>query len=110
MDANFYEPRFNKGGKIVAFADVDVAGGVIVRGFRVMRGENGLFASVPSQSFVVEGRTRYTPLVLFANPDLRARFLEGLLEAYRKWEESRSRAEARATSVDSHPPADELVE
>ncbi|HEY7699146.1 MAG TPA: septation protein SpoVG family protein [Vicinamibacteria bacterium] len=106
MDASFYEPKY-KSEKIVAFADVDVAGGVIVKGFRVMRGERGLFASVPSRSFTVEGRTRYSPQVLFASPDVRARFLEGLLDAYRKWEESRSGAEPTGSS---HPPADELVE
>lgn len=107
MDASFYEPKYKKDGKIVAFADVDVAGGLIVRGFRVMRGEKGLFASVPSKSFIVEGRTRYAPQVLFSTPELRTRFLEKLLDAYRKWEDGRSGAEA---SVSSHPPADELVE
>jgi len=107
MDANFYEPRYNKDGKILAFADVDVADGIIVRGFRVMRGQKGLFASVPSKSFTIEGRTRYAPQVLFASPDLRTRFLAGLLDAYQKWEDGRTGAEA---SGSSHPPADELVE
>jgi DNA-binding cell septation regulator SpoVG len=107
MDASFYEPKYKKDGKIVAFADVDLAGGIIVKGFRVMRGERGLFASVPSRSFTVEGRTRYSPQVLFASPDVRTRFLEGLLDAYRKWENGRSRADE---SLGSHPPADELVE
>ena len=107
MDASFYEPKYKKDGKIVAFADVDVSGGIIVKGFRVMRGEKGLFASVPSKSFIVEGQTRYAPQVLFANPDLRTRFLAGLLDAYRKWEEGRSGVEG---SGSSHPPADELVE
>lgn len=105
MNANFYEPRYNKEGKILAFADVDIADGIIVKGFRVIRGEKGLFASVPTKSFAAEGRTRYMPQVVFANPDLRTRFLEGLLDAYRKWSESRSDAGAA-----SHPPADELVQ
>jgi DNA-binding cell septation regulator SpoVG len=107
MNASFYEPKYKKDGKIVAFADVDVAGGIIVKGFRVMRGQNGLFASVPSKSFTVEGRTRYAPQVLFASPDLRARFLGTLLDVYRKWEESRSSADE---SRSSHAPADELLE
>jgi DNA-binding cell septation regulator SpoVG len=106
MDASFYEPKY-KDGKIVAFADVDVADGIIVKGFRVMRGQKGLFASVPSKSFTVAGRTGYSPQVLFATPDVRARFLAGLLDAYQKWEDGRSGAGA---SVSSHPPADELVE
>jgi DNA-binding cell septation regulator SpoVG len=110
MDASFYEPRYNKEGKIVALADVAIADGIIVKGFRVIRGEKGLFASVPTKSFTVEGRTRYTPQVVFANPDQRTRFLTGLLEAYRKWEDGRSGDEARAAGASSHPPADELVE
>jgi len=107
MDASFYEPRYNKEGKIVALADVDISDGIIVKGFRVMRGEKGLFASVPTKSFMVDGSTRYMPQVVFANPDRRARFLTGLLDAYQKWNEGRSGAEA---GPGSHPPADELVE
>ncbi len=107
MNANFYEPRYNKDGKIVALADVDIADGIIVKGFRVIRGEKGLFASVPTKSFAVEGRTRYMPQVVFANPSLRSQFLERLLDAYQKWRESRPEV---AASAPSHPPADELVE
>lgn len=107
MDASFYEPRYNKNGKIVALADVDISDGIIVKGFRVIRGEKGLFASVPTKSFMVDGSTRYMPQVVFAHPDKRARFLAGLLDAYQKWNEARPGAEA---GPGSHPPADELVE
>ena len=95
MQASFYEPRYNKEGKIVALADVDISDGIIVKGFRVIRGEKGLFASVPTKSFVVEGRTRYVPQVVFANPDQRTRFLSGLLDAYKNWNEGRSSATAK---------------
>jgi DNA-binding cell septation regulator SpoVG len=107
MQASFYEPRYNKEGKIVALADVDISDGVIVKGFRVIRGENGLFASVPTKSFVVEGRTRYLPQVVFSSPDQRTQFLSGLLDAYKKWSEGRSSV---AGPPGSHPPANELVE
>ena len=107
MDASFYEPRYNKEGKIVALADVDISDGVIVKGFRVIRGENGLFASVPTKSFVVEGRTRYLPQVVFSSPDQRSQFLSRLLDAYKKWSEGRSSV---AGPPGSHPPANELVE
>ena len=90
MDASFYEPRYNKDGKIVALADVDISDGIIVKGFRVIRGEKGLFASVPTKSFTVEGRTRYMPQVVFAHPDQRTRFLAGLLDAYQKWNEGQT--------------------
>jgi DNA-binding cell septation regulator SpoVG len=98
MEANFYEPRYNRDGKIVALADVVVAEGIIVKGFRVVRGEKGLFASVPTRSFVAEGKTRFLPQVVFTSPEHRARFLGELLEAFQKW------------SPRLHPPADELVE
>src|SRR3972149_1571219 len=110
MNASFYEPRYKKDGKIVAFADVDIADGIIVRGFRVMRGQKGLFASVPSKSFTVEGQTRYAPQVAFASPDQRTRFLAGLLDAYQKWQDGRSGAESSPTGTPSPPPGDDLVE
>jgi DNA-binding cell septation regulator SpoVG len=90
MNVSFQEPKYKKDGKILAFADVDVGDGIIVKGFRVTRGENGLFASAPSKSFVVAGQTRYVPQVQFVSSDRKAQFLDGLLEAYRKWEEGRS--------------------
>jgi DNA-binding cell septation regulator SpoVG len=105
MDASFYEPKYKKDGKILAFADIDVGDGIIVRGFRVARGENGIFASVPSKSFVVEGRTRYIPQVSFTSPDRRIQFLDRLLEEYKKWERRRT-----AGADGSHAPADEFVE
>lgn len=88
MQVSFYEPR-NKDGKIRAFADVDVAEGVIVRGFRVVDGAKGLFASVPQRSVMVSGQTRYMNQVVFAKPELKERFLAELLEAYRAWLDAR---------------------
>ena len=99
MDASFYGPR-QRDGKIVAFADVDVAGGVIVRGFRVIRGKRGLFASVPSRSFKVEGETRYYHQVAFATNEIRERFLAALLEAYAQWERAQ-KGDAEAQPVTS---------
>jgi DNA-binding cell septation regulator SpoVG len=107
MEANFYEPRYNRDGKIVALADVVVAEGIIVKGFRVVRGEKGLFASVPTRSFVAEGKTRFLPQVTFTSPEHRSRFLGALLEAFQKWGAASGNA---ASTGGSHPPADELVE
>lgn len=107
LGATFYEPRY-KDGKIVALADVALAGGIIVKGFRVLRGERGLTAAVPSRPFTVQGRTRYYNQVVFSSPDLRKRFLSYLVNAYELWEKDRQGQEAGGP--DSHPPADELVE
>jgi DNA-binding cell septation regulator SpoVG len=88
MEAHFYEPRF-KSEKILALADVDVASGVIVRGFRIVRGPRGLFAAVPSRSVHAEGQPRYYHQVVFSSNDIRDRFLGTLLEAYHQWEKDR---------------------
>ena len=84
MEAKFYAPIF-KDGKIVAFADVDIVEGITVRGFRVVNGDNGLFAAVPSRPVNVEGETRYFNQVVFANGSKREALLEKLLEAYARW-------------------------
>ena len=82
------EPKF-KNGKILAFADVDLADGVTVRGFRVVNGDNGLFAAVPSKPISVDGQTRYMNQVVFAESDKREEFLANLLKAYERWEQER---------------------
>ena len=84
MEAKFYPPTF-KDGKIVAFADVDIVEGITVRGFRVVNGDNGLFAAVPSRPVNVKGETRYFNQVAFADRSKRDAFLEKLLEAYARW-------------------------
>ncbi|MGH9323669.1 MAG: septation protein SpoVG family protein [Vicinamibacteria bacterium] len=112
MNTRFYEPR-KKDGKIVAFADVDVADGVTVKGFRVVQGERGLFAGVPQRSFTVDGRTRYAHQVVFSNAEARTRFLVKILEDYQRWERDRPDRLDRSSApgpAESHAPADELVE
>lgn len=74
-------------GKIVANADVVMARGVIVRGFKIVEGSSGLFASVPSRGFMAEGKQRYYNLVSFLDDDARKRFLSELLEDYERWKE-----------------------
>jgi DNA-binding cell septation regulator SpoVG len=111
MDASFYLPK-TKDGKIVAFADVDLSGGVIVKGFRIVRRDQELFAAVPSRSFTVEGKTRWVPQVVFSSPEIRRRFLSTLLDRYQRWEqgEDRSGVGDDGGAAPSHSPADELVE
>ena len=99
--ATFYEPKY-KDGKIRAFADVDVAAGITVRGFRVVDGEAGLFAAVPSRPVTVEGHTRYMNQVVFADAGTKERFLEALVASYRDWEEERR---AERASIPAEEPA-----
>ena len=87
MEAKFYEPR-NKDGKILAFADVDLDGGITIRGFRVVNGVNGMFAAVPSRAVTVEGQTQYRNQVVFDTDQRRQEFLDELLRDYEAWRQS----------------------
>jgi len=86
MRANFHPPA-NASGKILAFVDVELQDGVIVKGFRIVDGEHGVFAAVPSKSFVVNGHTRYTDQVSFSDTKRRESFLEELMTAFGAWRE-----------------------
>ncbi len=89
MEAKFYEPKY-KDGKIVAFADLDLAEGITIRGFRVINGANGLFAAVPSRPVTVDGQTQYTKQVVFDTNDHRDEFLAKLLLDYEAWRQNRA--------------------
>ena len=65
MEAKFYEPKY-KDGKILAFADIDLAEGITIRGFRVINGAKGLFAALVHNSrsrstIVLYSRIRGSP-------------------------------------------------
>ena len=89
MEAKFYEPKY-KDGKIVAFADIDLADGITIRGFRVIDGANGLFAAVPSKPVTVDGQTEYVKQVVFDTNDHREEFLAKLLNDYQAWTQNRA--------------------
>jgi len=91
MEAKFYEPKY-KDGKIVAFADIDLAEGMTIRGFRVIDGANGLFAAVPSKSVTVDGQTKYVKQVVFDTNEHREEFLAKLLNDYQSWTQNRAAA------------------
>jgi len=87
MEARFYEPK-NKDGKILAFADVVLADGITMRGFRVVSGVNGMFAAVPSRPVTVDGKTQYWNQVVFATDERREQFLAELLRDYEMWKQA----------------------
>ncbi len=110
VEAKFSEPKF-KDGKILAFADVDLVGGITVKGFRVVSGDQGLFAAVPSRPVTVDGRTRYMNQVVFSDPTIKERFLTDLLDSYHAWEQQREPGTTRLEQrKELHPPAEKLVE
>lgn len=89
MEANFYEPNI-KNGKILAFADVELDGGITIRGFRVIDGANGLFASAPSKSINVDGQTEYVKQVVFDTNERREEFMGKLLRDFESWRQNHS--------------------
>lgn len=94
MKIDFYPPK-GSNTKILAFADVMIAEGIIVRGFRVTDGANGLFVGVPSKPFMVNGERRYWNQVAFASNEIRDRFIAELLEDYYRWKKNPSTAASR---------------
>ena len=87
MEAKFYEPKY-KDGKILAFADVELDGGITIRGFRVIDGANGLFASAPAKAITVEGQTEYVKQVLFDTNEHREEFMAKLLRDFEAWRQN----------------------
>jgi DNA-binding cell septation regulator SpoVG len=87
METTFFPSKVS--GKVLAFADVEVTRGIVVRGFKVVNGRKGLFASAPQRSYVVGGETRWSSQVVFSDPDVKERFLAEILDAYQQWLKSR---------------------
>ncbi len=68
-------------GKIRATVDIQTSEGFIIRGFKVVEGENGLFVGMPSE------RTRggkYIDLVRLNDPSLKEMLEALVLDAYLK--------------------------
>ena len=88
MKATFTLPK-TKAGRILAFVDVELLDGVIVKGFRVHRKDEGIAAAVPMRSFLVGGQTRWMNQVVFESPEVRDRFLASIVKKFQKWERNR---------------------
>jgi stage V sporulation protein G len=103
MEIRYYSSK-SRGSKILAFADVVLGEGIIVRGFRIVDGEKGLFAAVPSRSFTVDGNPRFVNQVVFTAPELRERFLSELLAGYRRWRAEGGAEQPAASDAAEAPP------
>ena len=84
MKVDFYPPK-GRDTKILAFADVTIAEGIVVRGFRVTDGASGVFVGVPSKPVTVNGERRFWNQVTFTDHEIRDRFFAELLEDYYRW-------------------------
>ena len=71
--------KVSGGGNIKAFADVKIAGSLVVRGFSVVNGKNGIFVSMPSRP----GKDgRWLEILTPLDPRLKQEFEDKVLEAY----------------------------
>ena len=71
--------KLNGDGNLKAFADVKVGGSLIIRGFSVVQGKKGVFASMPRKA----GKDgRWFDTLEPVNEDIRKELQEKVLEAY----------------------------
>ncbi|MBI4178737.1 septation protein SpoVG family protein [bacterium] len=93
-------------GNVLAFADITLLGLYVVRGFKVMSGENGPWVSMPSQRDKGGNwRDSFFPL----NKDARARLTGTILEKYGLLAPPPARSQgAEPSADDAMEPVDDL--
>jgi DNA-binding cell septation regulator SpoVG len=107
MKVDFQPPK-GRDTKILAFADVTLSEGVVVRGFRITDGSNGMFVGIPSKAISINGEQRYWHQIAFTTPEIRERFLSDLLEEFHRWrKEEVERVSPHAAQAPGVEDADE---
>lgn len=71
----------NSNSKIKAFFDVKTQEGIIIKGFKIIEGTNGLFASAPSTKAKDE---KYYDDVIFPDKEMKEKLNTLAIEAYNK--------------------------
>ena len=74
-------PINSSNSKVKAFFDIKTEEGIIIKGFKIIEGTNGLFASVPSTKAKDE---KYYDDVVFPSKEMKEKLNEMALEAYNK--------------------------
>ncbi|MAT56606.1 MAG: SpoVG family protein [Melioribacteraceae bacterium] len=74
-------PINNENSKVKAFFDIKTQEGIIIKGFKIIEGANGLFASVPSTKAKDD---KYYDDVVFPTKEMKDKLNEMALEAYNK--------------------------
>jgi len=74
--------RLNKveGGKTVAFVDIETDDGIIIKGFRLVNGQNGLFLASPDE----KGKDGNYYETVIVPPQLKQKFEKLAIEEYNK--------------------------
>ena len=76
-------------GKLIAFADLVADDQLILRGAKLMRGENGMFLSMPDTEWKDRfGETHYTDTFAPANREVQGQMFRAVRDAYIAFEEA----------------------
>jgi stage V sporulation protein G len=71
--------RLDSGGSIKAFADIQINNEFIIKGFRVVKGRDGLFIAMPCE---VNRNGRFINTLEILTDELKAQIEEVILETY----------------------------
>lgn len=66
-------------GSLKAFADVKIGGGLVIKGFSVVNGKNGVFVSMPRKA---SKDGRWFDILMPVSDDLKEEIEQKVLEAY----------------------------
>lgn len=71
--------RYDNGGPIKAYCDVQLDDDCIIKGFKVVEGKEGMFVGMPSEP---SKNGRWFPTFMALNDDFKARIEETVMAAY----------------------------
>ncbi len=71
--------RYENGGPIKAYCDIQLDGDCIIKGFKVVEGKDGVFVGMPSE---VGKNGKWFPTFMALNDGFKSRIEEAVLAAY----------------------------
>lgn len=81
-------------GNLVAVADVVADNALLLKGVKLLKGENGMFLGMPSTEWKDRfGETHYEPVFQPADRDVKADMFRAVRDAYTDYEETLSRTQ-----------------
>ena len=98
-------------GKLIAIADVNVENAILLRGVKLIRGENGLFVSMPSTKWEDRfGETHYQDIFCPLTPEAKEEMLRSVRDAYIAFEGTLNRGNEKGSARARAEPAETVRE
>lgn len=82
-------PIPNPQGAVKAFASVDLDG-LTINDVKIIDGKNGLFVSMPTRSYEVDGETKYSQIIYISDEELYNSICDAVLAEYDRGGEKKS--------------------